>query len=314
MSSAQIQTVRGPIPAGELGVCLPHEHLLLNLEWIDARFSLDGILDDEELVLEEIKALPAAGGRSIIDPTSIGLRPDPLGVRRLSEASGVHVVMGCGWYRQPYYPAEALIDRTATEALAQRLLDEIQHGLCGTDVQPGIIGEIGSNKEFVSAQEERVFRAAARAAVRSGLAVTTHSAASPVGLEHLALLRSEGMDASRVAIGHADSYPFVSYHRALLEQGAYVEFDNLGYGLPGVAALENRLVPVIVQLIRDGWARRILLSQDICHRSHFKSYGGNGYDYVLTQFLPILHAAGVDDESLHMITVDNPRRLLTGVP
>ncbi len=220
--------------------------------------------------------------------------------------------MGCGWYRQPYYPPEALIDRTSTEALAERLLDEIQRGLCGTDVRPGIVGEIGSNKEFVSAQEERVFRASGRAAARSNLAVTTHSPASPVGLEHLRLLRDEGVDPSRVAIGHADSYPFIGYHRALLEQGAYVEFDNIGYPLPGVAVLESRLVPIIVQLIREGWSHRILLSQDICHRSHFKAYGGNGYAYVLTTFLSVLRRAGVDDEALHTITVSNPRRLLTG--
>jgi phosphotriesterase-related protein len=312
MSPVQIQTVRGPIGPAELGVCLPHEHLLLNLEWIDARFSLDGILNDEAMVLEELMAVPAAGGQSIIDQTATGLRPDPLGVRRLSEASGVHVVMGCGWYRQPYYPAEALIDRSSTESLAERLVQEIEHGLCGSDVRPGVIGEIGSNKEYVSAQEERVFRAAGKAAVRTGLGVTTHSAASPVGLEHLALLRAEGVDPGRVAIGHCDSYAFIEYHRALLQQGAYVEFDNIGYALPGVASLESRLVPIIVQLMREGWASRILLSQDICHRSHFKAYGGNGYDYVLTKFLPTLRVAGVDDEALHAITVDNPRRLLCG--
>jgi phosphotriesterase-related protein len=312
MTDAQIQTVRGPIPADDLGICLAHEHLLLNLEWIDARFSLDGILDDEDLVCQELQAVPAAGGQSLIDLTVTGLRPDPAGVRRLSEATGVHVVMGCGWYRQPYYPPEALIDRTATQALTERLMHEIEHGLCGTDIRPGIIGEIGSNKEFVSAQEERVFRASARAAVRSNLAVATHSPASPVGLEHLAILRSERVDPSRVAIGHCDSYPFINYHRALLEQGAYVMFDNLGYHLPGVAALESRLVPLIVQLVRDGWGSRILLSQDICHRSHLKAYGGNGYDYVLTKFLPTLRAAGVDAETLHTITVDNPRRLLAG--
>ena len=312
MSGAHIQTVRGPIAADELGVCLPHEHLLLNLEWIDARFSLDGILNDEAAVLDELKAVPAAGGRSIIDPTCTGLRPDPLGVRRLSEAAGVHVVMGCGWYRQPYYPAEALIDRTSTQALTERLVYEIEQGLCGTDVLPGIVGEIGSNKEYVSAQEERVFRAAGQAAVRTNLAVTTHSAASPVGLEHLALLRQSGVDPTRVAIGHADSYAFIDYHRALLKQGAYVQFDNIGYPLPGVASLESRLVPIIVELVREGWAKRILLSQDICHRSHFKAYGGNGYDYVLTTFRNTLLRAGVDEEALHSISVDNPRRLLTG--
>jgi len=312
MSGALIQTVRGPIGADELGMCLPHEHLLLNLEWIDARFSLDGILNDEAAVLDELRAVPAAGGRSIIDPTCTGRRPDPLGVRRLSEAAGIHVVMGCGWYRQPYYPAEALIDRTSTEALTERLVHEIEHGLCGTDVLPGIVGEIGSNKEYVSAQEERVFRAAGQAAVRTNLAVTTHSAASPVGLEHLALLRQSGVDPSRVAIGHADSYAFIDYHRALLKHGAYVQFDNIGYPLPGVASLESRLVPIIVELVREGWAERILLSQDICHRSHFKAYGGNGYDYVLTTFRNTLRSAGVDDEALHTISVDNPRRLLTG--
>ena len=190
-------TVRGPIAADQLGFVQPHEHLLLNVEWIETRWSLDGILDDEALAIEELSAYRAAGGQSIFDLTNNGLRRDPEAVRRISEATGVHVVMGCGWYRQPFYPAEELIDRTSTQALADRLLDEIDNGLDGTDVRPGIIGEIGSNKDFVSAQEERVFRAAGRAAAHSGLAVTTHSVASPVGLEHLRILCEEGVDPAR---------------------------------------------------------------------------------------------------------------------
>src|SRR5919202_1027710 len=170
MGEATVMTVRGPLVATDLGVTQPHEHLLLNVEWIDARFSLDGILDDEALAVEELGAYAAAGGQSIVDLTNVGLRRDPAGVRRISEATGVHVVMGCGWYRQPYYPAEALIDRTSTDALADRLVHEIECGIDGTDVRPGVIGEIGSHKGFVSAQEERVFRAAGRAAARAGLA------------------------------------------------------------------------------------------------------------------------------------------------
>ena len=87
--------------------CVP-PRLLLNVEWIDTRFSLDGILDDEALAIEELGAYAAAGGRSIVDLTNVGLRCNPEGVRRIS-------VMGCGCYRQPYYPAEALIDRTSTD-------------------------------------------------------------------------------------------------------------------------------------------------------------------------------------------------------
>ncbi len=312
MAAPSVMTVRGAVPSDQLGVVQPHEHLLLNLEWIATRFSLDGVLNDPTLMTEELRAFAAAGGQTIVDLTTSGMRRDPLGVRRISEASGVHVVMGCGWYREPYYPAEALIDRTSTADLASRLVEDIEHGLDGTDVRPGIVGEIGSHKDFVSAQEERVFRAAARAAVRTGLAVSTHSVASPVGLEHLRILCEEGVDPSRVAIGHADSFPFVEYHLAILQQGAYVQFDNIGYRLPGVAALESQLVPILVELVRQGWAHRVLLSQDICHRSHLKAYGGQGYDYLLTEFVPTLRAAGVDEASLAQITVHNPRRLLTG--
>lgn len=305
-------TVRGPVPADTLGITQPHEHILLNLEWIDARYSLDGILNDPDLALEELRAFAAAGGRSIVDLSNRGMRPDPCAIRAISERTGINVVLGCGWYRQPYYPAEDLIDRTSTESLAERLVADVEHGLYGTDVRPGIIGEIGSHKDFVTAQEERVFRAAGRAAVRTGLAVSTHSAGSPVGLEHLRILRDEGVDPSRVVIGHSDSYAFLEYHLAVLRQGAYVQFDNIGYRLPGVAALESKLIPITVELIRQGWAQRLLLSQDVCHRSHLKAYGGNGYDYVLTTFVPRLRAAGVDDEAIQLMLVDNPRRVLSG--
>lgn len=312
MPSATVMTVRGPIAADTLGIVQPHEHVLLNLEWIDARFSLDGVLDDADLMTDELRAFAAAGGQTIVDLTNGGMRRDPLGVRRISEATNVNIIMGCGWYRQPYYPPEALIDRTATDALAERLLHEIEHGLDNTDVRPGIIGEIGSHKDYVSAQEERVFRAAGRAASRSGLAVSTHSAGSPVGLDHLRILCEEGVDPARIAIGHSDSYPFLDYHLALLEQGAYVQFDNIGYRLPGVAALESKLKPIIIELINRGWAHRLLLSQDVCHRSHLRAYGGNGYDYLLRQFVPGLRDAGISIEVIQQITIDNPRRLLVG--
>jgi phosphotriesterase-related protein len=135
---ATVMTVRGPIDAAQLGVVQPHEHLLLNVEWPASRWSLDGILRDEPLAIEELGAFRTAGGRSIVDLTNIGMCRDPAGVRRISEATGVHVVLGCGWYRQPYYPPEAVIDRTSTAALAAHLVDEIERGLDGTDVRPGV--------------------------------------------------------------------------------------------------------------------------------------------------------------------------------
>jgi phosphotriesterase-related protein len=312
MAESTVMTVRGPVPAGQLGIVQPHEHLLVNLEWVSTRWSLDGILNDADLATTELRAFAAAGGRTIVDLSNTGMRPDPRGVRAIAEAADVHVVLGCGWYREPFYPVEALIDRTSTADLAAGLVQEIEHGLAGTDVRPGIVGEIGSHKDFVSAQEERVFRAAARAAAHTGLAVSTHSVASPIGLEHLHLICAEGVDPRRVAIGHSDSYLSLEYHEAVLHTGAFVQFDNIGYRLPGVAALEDQLISMIVMLLRRGWASQLLLSQDVCHRSHLKAYGGQGYDYLLTVFLPRLRAAGLDDAVLQQVMVDNPRRLLAG--
>jgi phosphotriesterase-related protein len=47
-------------------------------------------------------------------------------------------------------------------------------------------------------------------------------------------------------------------------------------------------------------------------RSHLRAYGGGGYDFLLTDFLPRLQSSGVSIETIRLITVDNPRRAFTG--
>jgi phosphotriesterase-related protein len=79
-----------------------------------------------------------------------------------------------------------------------------------------------------------------------------------------------------------------------------------------VASPEDRLIVVIAELVKRGWAQRLLLSQDVCHRSHLKAYAGNGYDYLIRCFLPRLRDAGIDEDSIRLMTVDNPRRLVAG--
>ena len=103
----------------------------------------------------------------------------------LAEATGLHIVMGAGWYRHAYYPVEARIDRRSVDELADEIVREATDGVGETGVRPGIIGEIGTDKPWVSPSEERVHRAAARAARRTGLAITTHAVLSTVGLDQL---------------------------------------------------------------------------------------------------------------------------------
>jgi phosphotriesterase-related protein len=220
--------------------------------------------------------------------------------------------MGCGWYRGAYYPAEALIDRRSVDALADELVREIGDGVGASGIRPGIIGEIGTDKPWISAAEERVHRAAARAARRTGLAITTHAVLSPVGREQLQIFEEEGVDPARVVVGHADSYPSLDHYRSIVERGASVEFDFLGMSFtPQERHGEGRIVELLCELLSRGHVERVLLSQDVCHNSQLKRYGGNGYVHLAETFLPRLREAGVSEAEIETLTIANPRRLLT---
>jgi phosphotriesterase-related protein len=304
----QIQTVLGPVAPGDLGFTLPHEHTKCSLWWIENRWDYWELIGDEPRINEELAAYKGLGGGTLVDVTPIGIGRDLARLARLSEATGLHIVAGAGWYRQAYYPAEARIDRRSIDDLA----DEIVQEFADSPVRPGIIGEIGTDKPWVTAQEERVFRAAARAALRTGASVTTHAVQSDVGLAQLSILEDEGLDPARIVIGHCDSHPRIEHWREIVRRGVYVEADFLGMSFtPLERAGEPKVVELISTLIDEGFEKQILLSQDVCHDSQLTSYGGNGYTYLQKSFLPRLAAAGVDAATIKTITVENPARLLT---
>jgi predicted metal-dependent phosphotriesterase family hydrolase len=219
--------------------------------------------------------------------------------------------MGTGWYREAYYPAEALIDRRSVDDLAGEMIREFRDGVGGTGVRPGIIGEIGTEKPWVSALEERVHRAAARAAKATGMAITTHAVQSTVGLTQLRIFDEEGVDPARVVIGHADSYVDLDHYLAILDRGANLEFDLLGHRFGVEETLEPMLIETIVELLERGYASQLLLSQDVCHNRQLKAHGGFGYVYLQQHFLPKLRTAAVGEGEIDAMTIENPRRLLT---
>ena len=307
-----VQTVLGPIDPGDLGFTLPHEHTQISLWHIPARWDYWQLTRDEPLILEELAAFREAGGGGIVDLTMPGVGRDPVWLAGIARASGLSVVMGCGWYRGAYYPAETLIDRRSVDDLADELVREATDGVGDTGIRPGIIGEIGTDKPWVSALEERVHRAAARAARRTGLGLTTHSVLSPVGLEQLRIFEDEGADPSRVVVGHADSYPHLDHYLAIIERGAAIEFDFLGMSFtPAERHGEGRIVELLCELLSRGHVEHVLLSQDVCHDSQLQRYGGNGYTYLASAFLPRLRDAGVSEAEIETLTVANPRRLLS---
>ena len=185
----------------------------------------NGLLHDEALAVEEVGAFRDAGGATIVDCTSEGLGRQPEALRRVSEATGVHIVMGSGHYRRPYLD-EARLDRLSVDAIADGHRPRPHQGVGDTGVRAGIIGEIGCDR-YIGALEERVFRAAARAHRRTGVTITTHAARWPVGEAQLDLLAEEGVDPGRVIIGHCDMVPDPAYHLRLARRGAWVQFDTV---------------------------------------------------------------------------------------
>ncbi|HEX6868599.1 MAG TPA: hypothetical protein VF119_07320 [Candidatus Limnocylindrales bacterium] len=309
---AHVQTVLGPIDPDELGFTLPHEHTQIALWHIPDRWDYWQLTRDEPAILEELAAYRAAGGRSLVDLTPAGVSRDPVWLVDIAGASGVHIVMGAGWYRGAYYPPTLDVDRRTVDSLADELVREVTDGVGETGIRPGILGEIGTDKPWVAATEERVHRAVARAARRTGLAITTHAVLSPVGRDQLAIFEAEGADPTRVVIGHADSFPHLDHHLAIIERGASVEFDFLGMSFtPQERHGEGRIVELLCELLSRGHGDRVLLSQDVCHDSQLRRYGGNGYTYLAETFLPRLRAAGVSDAEIDTMTIANPRRLLT---
>ena len=303
MHGATIHTVRGPLDPARLGRALAHEHIFCDFYRVTG--NLDHLLNDEDLAVSVLEALVRAGGHAVVECTTPDLGRNPAGLRRVSERTGLHVIMGTGWYRQPYYPEN--IDRTPTPSLAARMIAELTEGVDGTDVRAGIIGEIGAHGSYLTAQEERVLRAAARAQRATGAPLTTHASMYPVGLAQLAILEEEGADLSRVIIGHCDTYLDREYHLAILRRGAYVQFDTVGRVHMNP---DERRADALVALLRLGWVDRLLLSSDRCYRSDLHAFGGVGYDVVFTRFFAMVRERGVSDAELDRMTIENPVRVL----
>lgn len=309
---SHVMTVLGPVDPSTLGFTLPHEHTQIALWQIPGRYDYWELTRDEPVILEELRLFREAGGSTLADLTLDGVGRDPRWLAGLARASGLNIVMGGGWYRNPYYPPEARLDRRMTDEVAESLVAEATVGVGDTGIKIGILGEIGTDKPWVAPVEERVFRAVARASRRTGLAISTHAAQSAVGVLQLQILEEEGADPGRIVIGHSDSYPRMDHYLELLERGASIEFDFLGMAFePTEKYGEARVVDLLLELLSRGYGDRILLSQDVCHNSQLRCYEGNGYTYLHTTFLPRLRERGVAEAEITRLTVDNPRRVLT---
>jgi phosphotriesterase-related protein len=342
-------TVRGPVDAAELGFTLPHEHPMKSSRAIwhtdeslppwkleiannpmrmasvdelrrDPMICRDNLIPpDEDIAVGEIEAFRDAGGSTIVDVSSIGLRGDVSAGRRLSERTGVHIVAATGCYLAFSQPPE-MATQTAQE-IAEWMIGELGDGIDDTGIRAGIIGELGISEGGMHPQEEKMLRAAAFAQTETGAAITIHNAIPQErqGFRVLNILRESGADLTRVIMGHmTQSVPDRSYHRAIADTGAVLEFDRFGAELyndswGGKNYCEQRDVEVVAEiaaLVREGYGDRILLSHDAGFKVQLSTYGGLGYAHIPRRVVGYLKNLEVPDEAIQQMTVLTPARIL----
>jgi phosphotriesterase-related protein len=271
------------------------------------------VLSDEKMATREALEFKQRGGGALVEVTSIGFKRDPRALRRLSEATGLHVVMGTGHYQSVFHPAD--MDHRSVEELTDEIVTDVVAGVGDTGVRSGIIGEVGVNGDPLRPNEIKAVRAAARASRLTGAAISIHrGGAASERRETLNVAGKEGADLGRLVLGHSDEIAAdIDLMLELLERGVYIEFDLLGREETLVESTTSMVARAVPELVAAGFEDRILLSQDICWKVHLKHYGGSGYSFILEKFLPHLLENGVSRAQTDKFTIENPARVLAFV-
>ena len=278
-----------------------HEHLHIDLSGF--KNNLDCRLDQYDLICQEMKDLRALGVSNIIEMTNRYMGRNPQFMLDLMRDTGINVVACTGYYQDAFFPEH--VAARSVEQLAQEMVDEIVIGIDGTELKAGIIAEIGSSEGVITPLEEKVFIAAARAHIETGRPISTHTSFSTMGVEQLVLLQAHGVDLSRVTVGHCDLKDNLDNILRMIDLGAYVQFDTIGKN--NYYPDEKRIA--MLHALRDrGLLSHVMLSMDITRRSHLKANGGNGYDYLLTTFIPQLRQSGFSQADVDTMLRDNPSK------
>ena len=320
---SQVNTVRGPIQPDTLGNTLMHEHIFVLSPEIEKTVEEWDEAVQQARAVSKLRELKRRGIDTLVDLTVVGLgRSIPRIAAIADQVPEINVVVATGVYTYnevPMYfhfrgPGTIL---GGTEPMVDLFVREIHDGIGDTGVRAGIL-KCATDRPGITPGVERVLRAVAQAHRLTGVPITTHTPTPPEpwGLEQQRIFREEGVDLSRVVIGHSGGTVNTDYHLALIDNGSYLGFDH--FGLPGIT-LEQR-VDAVARLCERGHAGHIVLSHDaMCFvdwfpRSIVDASETWRWTYISDEVLPAMRARGISDTDITTMLVDNPRTILLGGP
>ncbi len=333
-----IYTVLGPIEPEALGRTSMHEHLLCDgrvwcrpsdeempahrrvtmenlgyVRWNLLSMEDNMLLDDAALIAQELEEVKRFDGSGIVDLTIVGLGQRVADLPAIARATGLHVIVGCGWYVEQTH--SDWLKAASVDEIRDHLLRELSVGIGDTGVIPSLIGEIGTNYP-VTKQEEKVLRGCAQAAVATGVAINVHLSWRGQGaLDVIEILLSEGMQTDRMIMSHMDEVIDRAYHQAVAETGVTLEFDTFGtefyYGGGVRTPTDTERMEHLQILVENGYRDRLVLGCDVWVKANLRTYGGMGYEHLLKRIVPTLKSRyGFDDQTIDGMLVHAPRRLL----
>lgn len=284
------------------GITLIHEHTRIDLSRIKG--DDDTNLNCKEATIKEFSELYDYGVRNIVDVTNMGMGRDPEYVREVAEKSGINIIQSTGFYKEPFLP-DFVYDMDIDE-LSDLIAKEIEEGIEDTGIKAQVIGEIGTSKDKIEAMEEKIFMASIKAHKKTGAIISTHTSLGTMALDQADMFIKEGVDPAKVVIGHQDLCGNLDQIKKLINLGFYVSFDTVGKNnyFPDVTRAEY-----LLDLQENNMLDRIFFSMDITRKSNLKYKGGIGYTYLFTEFIPLIKKAGISQESIDKILIDNPRRI-----
>jgi len=303
-----LMTVKGPISANQVGMALPHEHILVDFGGAEQagphRYDRQEVID---LALPYLWEAKKAGCRTFIECTPNYLGRDAALFRELAEVTDLNIITNTGIYGAandrgvPQYAYEETAER-----LAQRWIDEWQDGIGDTGIRPGFIKTAFDNGP-VSEIDEKLFRAACLTHLATGLTIATHTGGNLAAVSRqLDILREYNVPSDAWIWVHAQNVKSFEELVPAFEAGAWIELDGVR---------ENTLqkhIDFVVQAKEQGYLGQTLVSHDAGWYSVGEPRGGTFRPYTtqFKEFLPKLKKSGFSDEEINQLAVQNPAQAL----